>query len=45
MKYNQDMEEVEKFFAFQHHGINADIISVAKIGEWGFPVGAILNMG
>jgi acetylornithine aminotransferase len=31
-----------KFFAFQHHGINADIISVAKGMGNGFPVGAIL---
>ncbi|SMO43892.1 acetylornithine aminotransferase [Flavobacterium nitrogenifigens] len=31
-----------KFFAFQHHGINADIISVAKGMGNGFPVGGIL---
>lgn len=31
-----------KFFAFQHHGITADIISVAKGMGNGFPVGAIL---
>ncbi|WP_264537210.1 aspartate aminotransferase family protein [Flavobacterium sp. N1736] len=31
-----------KFFAFQHHRINADIISVAKGMGNGFPVGAIL---
>ncbi|CAA9202503.1 Acetylornithine aminotransferase [Flavobacterium bizetiae] len=31
-----------KFFAFQHHGVNADIISVAKGMGNGFPVGAIL---
>ncbi|MEP7093932.1 MAG: aminotransferase class III-fold pyridoxal phosphate-dependent enzyme [Flavobacterium sp.] len=31
-----------KFFAFQYHGINADIISVAKGMGNGFPVGAIL---
>lgn len=31
-----------KFFAFQHHGIKADIISVAKGMGNGFPVGAIL---
>ncbi|MDR7212724.1 aminotransferase class III-fold pyridoxal phosphate-dependent enzyme [Flavobacterium piscis] len=31
-----------KFFAFQHHGISADIISVAKGMGNGFPVGAIL---
>lgn len=31
-----------KFFAFQHHGIHADIISVAKGMGNGFPVGAIL---
>lgn len=31
-----------KFFAFQHHRITADIISVAKGMGNGFPVGAIL---
>lgn len=31
-----------KFFAHQHHGIKADIISVAKGMGNGFPIGAIL---
>lgn len=35
-------ERSGKFFAFQHHGINADIISVAKGMGNGFPVGGIL---
>ena len=31
-----------KFFAFQHHGIQPDIISIAKGMANGFPVGGIL---
>lgn len=31
-----------KFFGFQHHGINPDIISIAKGMGNGFPVGGIL---
>jgi len=31
-----------KFFAFQHHGIEPDIISIAKGMGNGFPVGGIL---
>lgn len=31
-----------KFFAFQHHGINPDIISMAKGMGNGFPIGGVL---
>ncbi|HSD06827.1 aspartate aminotransferase family protein [Flavobacterium sp.] len=31
-----------KFFAFQHHGINADIITTAKGMGNGFPIGGVL---
>jgi len=31
-----------KFFAFQHHGINPDIITTAKGMGNGFPIGAVL---
>ncbi len=34
-----------KFFAFQHHGIRPDIISIAKGMGNGFPVGGILIHG
>ncbi len=34
-----------KFFAFQHHGVSPDIISVAKGMGNGFPVGGILING
>ncbi len=34
-----------KFFAFQHHGVSPDIISVAKGMGNGFPVGGILIGG
>jgi acetylornithine/N-succinyldiaminopimelate aminotransferase len=31
-----------KFFAFQHHGINADIVTTAKGMGNGFPIGGVL---